>query len=166
MYLWTMSRPLEKADVAQLLEATKCYLDHVRRWQMDASEGRRVPQVPRELTSLYGSVRRLKDHLQRIISAFPLPESLDLDTDDLDLLCGCAVHYVGQLESRDLSDLRLPPSERHWLTDRVRIIAAWIDRHASPAFDRLPCHDPVQFATSTAKEVLGRARTRRASLTD
>jgi hypothetical protein len=154
-------RVVDKATIAQLLEATKTVLDHIGRWQIDVSNGLPMPpEKSRELSQTYGSVRRIRDYLQRCVAAFPLPQEIELDEPDINLLATCAVHEVGVIESRLTGNVSI--ADRRWNEDKLRNLSRWAEDHATRPIERLPSPEALRNLTPFVRELVGRIRQRTA----
>ena len=92
-----VQRQIEKVVAAQLLEATKGVLDHLSQWQNHLNQT--GEQGPPGMSQTYGSVRRLRDSLQRLaVSSYTREVPINFGTDEENLLVSCAVHHVGCLD--------------------------------------------------------------------
>ncbi|HLQ36613.1 MAG TPA: hypothetical protein VK348_02340, partial [Planctomycetota bacterium] len=109
---------VKKIVAVCLLEAAKVTLDQLGQFRMELSNKGR--EAPKELGSLYGDCRRLRDFLQRCVGAFPEAVDLELETRDQALLVACCRRAVETIDDRLGGDAS--PQEREWLQKKRQVL--------------------------------------------
>lgn len=144
-------RRIDKQVVACFLESTKEVLEHISKWTVEVNA--RGQELPRGLTKVYGSARRLRDYLQRSLSAFPQPVLIDLSEDDENLLVGCFVHSVGVLDVALTKGVKTG-DERSIFEQKRKVLADWSVEFAQRMPDRIPTSGKVEVNTPTVRGIL------------
>lgn len=147
-----MQRQIDKVVVAQLLEAVKEVLDHLSRWKIELNE--QGQDSPDGLGQTYGRVRRLRDYLQRCVSAYPSPVMLDLGEEDENLLVSCAVFAVGMIDLDLQAPGRPAGRDRSWLEEKRRNLSGSAVKLASRPVERIPSRDPVSLNTPGVRGII------------
>ena len=106
------SLQVKKAVAVSFLEAAKLTLEHLAAYRLELSQSH-VDASP-DLARLYGNLRRVRDYLQRCVSAFLEVVSLDLTSSDAALLVACCRRAVSAIEFRRTQST-LSPDEDDWL---------------------------------------------------
>ncbi|MHC4853342.1 MAG: hypothetical protein ACYTF5_15110 [Planctomycetota bacterium] len=107
---------LEKVVAAQALEAAKEVLQHLQNWAVQLEE--KGERKPRELSQLYGQVRRIRDYLNRSIGAHMHPVELDLNEEDCNTLASCCVFSLQGIGMTLRFTRDLASNERAWLEEK------------------------------------------------
>jgi hypothetical protein len=137
---------------AQLLEATKGVLDHLRTWQTRLSQS--GEEGPAGIPQIYGAVRRLRDYLQRLaVSSYTREVPVNLGPDEENLLVSCAVHHIGCIDL-ELQERTHNPQDAAWLESARQSLSAWAVRLASRPVARIPSPDAVRLNTPTVRAVI------------
>lgn len=125
---------VDKVVVVCLLEAAKATMEQIGARRLELQDGE--SNETRELVSLYGELRRLKDYLQRCIGAFRDQVDLDLAEQDLPLLTACCTNGF------EATDRRLGvctnPRDRKLLTQKRELLGTWAVEFASEPLVKLP----------------------------
>lgn len=145
-----VKRQIEKVVAVHFLEATKEVLEHLSRWTVDPSS--RV-EAPKGLGQLYGSARRLRDYLQRCVSAYPQIVEIDLSEDDENLLVSCGIHTLGRLDTVDPSK-PIRPEERGLNDEKKRLLIEWCQALATRPPQRIPVPNKIETTTPTVRGVI------------
>ena len=96
------SLQVKKAVAVSFLEAAKLTLEHLAAYRLELSQSH-VDASP-DLARLYGNLRRVRDYLQRCVSAFLEVVSLVLTSSDAALLVACCRRAVSAIEFLFLID--------------------------------------------------------------
>ncbi len=125
---------VEKVIVVTLLEATKTTMEQVGVQRMELAE--RGVDNSRQLVTLYGDLRRLKDYLQRCVGAFRDRVELDLAEEDLPLLTASCRRGAEMADQRlsATTDLR----ERGMVQSKRDLLIDWAVELASEPLFELP----------------------------
>ena len=107
---------LDKVVAAQTLEATKEVLQHLQQWAAQLEE--KGEYQPREMTQLYGQVRRIRDYINRSIPAHTHPVTLDLDERDCNLLASCCVFALQSIAMQLRYKRDLAEGDRIWFESK------------------------------------------------
>lgn len=113
---------VKKAVAVCFLEAAKLTLEHLAAHRLSLSQT--SVDAPKDLTRLYGNARRVRDYLQRCVSAYQDVVSLDLTDDDAALLVACCRRSVEAIEKR-LTGSALSPDETQWLIKNRGLLSEW-----------------------------------------
>src|SRR5262249_49706328 len=135
-------RQIEKVLAAQLLEATKCVLEHVSRWMVELNGGGHEP--PPGISQVYGRARRLRDYLHRSVATYGKAVTLDLTEEDENALVSCIVHHLGTVDL-ELEQGRI--ADRAWLADKREKLSKCALEMATCAVVRIPTRDNVRMTT-------------------
>jgi len=130
---------VEKVVAVCLLEATKLVLQQLGRYRMELAE--RTLEAPETLGSTYGSVRRLRDYLQRSIGAYPEIVELELVDEDADIITACAARSIEVID-HELAASRLSQQDKDWLQQKQSILVEWGTEFATRALLELPGPKP------------------------
>lgn len=112
-----------KPDVVCFLEATKTVIDQMSNYRMQLAQ--QGIDGPRDLPALYGSVRRLRDHLQRCLGAYPDVVELDLEAEDQAILVACARRAVEVLDMHLAPERIMAEQQRQWLHQKRARLGQW-----------------------------------------
>jgi hypothetical protein len=127
------SLQVKKAVAVSFLEAAKLTLEHLAAYRLELSQSH-VDASP-DLARLYGNLRRVRDYLQRCVSAFLEVVSLDLTSSDAALLVACCRRAVSAIEFRRTQST-LSPDEDDWLIRNRQQLSDWaVEIAASPLMD-------------------------------
>ena len=107
---------LEKVVAMQTLETVKEVLRHLQNWALQLED--KGDKKPRELTQLYGQVRRIRDYLNRSIGAHTQPVELDMDESDCNLLASCCIFELLRIATELKYSKELSPNDKSWLEDK------------------------------------------------
>ena len=134
---------VKKVVAVCFLEAAKLTMDHLGQYRMELSQ--RGTDGPKDLTAQYGDLRRLRDHLQRCLGAFPDLVDLDLGAPDQGLLVAACRRAVEAIDARVETMRTLPAQEKDWLQRKRQVLADWaIEMAAKPLIELpLPRMSPV-----------------------
>ncbi len=136
-----MADTLKKAAVVQFLDAVKSSLNYLSQLKMELADHGGQPQNgvdERSLLQLYSRVRRIREYLRRWMSAYPTPTTLEMPEDDINLLCSCLVHDLGETD-RQLSEKAMKSKEDvPWLEKRKKILSHWTVELATEPIEQLP----------------------------
>lgn len=126
---------VKKVVVVCFLEAVKTVMDQLGQFRLEmAQQGQ---PGPRNLATIYGDYRRLRDYLQRCAGTFPENAELDLETEDLALLVASLRRAVEATDER--LELRgIAESERDWLKRKVQVWSDWAVELAQKPLLELP----------------------------
>ncbi len=114
---------VKKVVAVCFLEATKMMLEHLGEHRLALSN--QSMERSAEVTRFYGEARRLRDYLQRCVSAFP--DLVDLDFSDADkaLLIACCRRSVEAIDLRTGPDQATAHDERQWLQKKRMVLTDW-----------------------------------------
>ncbi len=127
---------VQKFVAVCFLEAAKTVIDQLGQFRMELSQ--KGMEGPRELPSLYGEIRRLRDYLQRCLGAYADVVQLDVGPEDQGLLVAVCRRAV------EILDLHLEPSrklagqEREWLQQKRQSLSDWAVELAQKPLIELP----------------------------
>jgi hypothetical protein len=129
-------------------EAVKLTLEHLGTWRLEMSQ--QGVTGPPELPRLYGEARRLRDYLQRCVSAYQDVVDLDLAESDCRLLVACCRRLVESVDLRLSGDHLVPGEERQYLIKKREMVSHWSVELASKPLLELPLPrlSPVQADSS------------------
>lgn len=149
---------LDKVVAAQALEAAKVVLQHLQKWAVQLEQ--RGEAKPRELSQLYGKVRRIRDYLTRGMGAHMATVDLDLTDDDRNVLASCLVfslHGVG-MELRYGKDLA--PNDRAWLEEKRQTLSDLAVELATEDIKIIPSPGTTKQPVAVVRIVMDRVRKR------
>jgi hypothetical protein len=126
---------VKKVVAVCFLEAVKLCLDQLGAFRLELSQ-QGVPGSP-DVARYYGEVRRLRDYLQRCVSAYPDHVTLDIAASDAALLVACCRRSVEVADVR-LSEQALANDERQWLQRKRQVLADWAVELAEKPLMELP----------------------------
>ena len=86
----------------------------------------------------YGEVRRLRDYLQRCLSAYQDEVELDLSVEDRGLLVACCRRIVESLDTQLEGVGMIEPKERQFLVKKRQVICDWAVELAENPLIELP----------------------------
>ena len=144
---------VKKVVAVCFLEAVKMTLDHLGAYRLELSQQgvQGSPDLPRT----YGEVRRLRDYLQRCVSAFPELVDLDLPPADAGLLVACCRRSVEAMDLR-LSEQAVTPDERTWLQRKRQVVSDWAVELADKPLLELPLKKLSTVATDAVRALTTR----------
>jgi hypothetical protein len=147
---------LDKVVAAQALEAAKVVLQHLQKWAVQLEQ--RGEEKPRELSQLYGKVRRIRDYLTRGMGAHMATVELDLTDDDRNVLASCLVfslHGVG-MELRYAKGLA--PHDRAWLEEKRQTLSDLAVDLATEDVKIIPSPGTTKQPVAVVRMVMDRVR--------
>lgn len=144
---------VKKVVAVCFLEAVKMTLDHLGAHRLELSQ-LGVPGSP-DLPRTYGEVRRLRDYLQRCVSAFPELVDLDLPSSDAGLLVACCRRSVEAMDLR-LTEQAVTADERTWLQRKRQVVSDWAVELAEKPLLELPLKKLSTVATDAARALTTR----------
>lgn len=147
---------LDKVVAAQALEAAKVVLQHLQKWAVQLEQ--RGEEKPRELSQLYGKVRRIRDYLTRGMGAHMATVELDLTDDDRNVLASCLVfslHGVG-MELRYAKGLA--PHDRAWLEEKRQTLSDLAVELATEDVKIIPSPGTTKQPVAVVRMVMDRVR--------
>lgn len=144
---------VKKVVVVCFLEAAKLALEQLGALRIEASE-RGAPAAP-ELTRVYADARRVRDHLQRCVSAYSDVVDLDFDDTDAAVLVACCRRYVESIDAR-LSEQVVSDDDRAWLQKKLQVISHWAVELAARPLLELPGKRPQQAPGEASRLLLSR----------
>jgi hypothetical protein len=127
---------VKKVVAVCFLEATKIALDHLGQYRMDLSQ--RGASGASSLPGVYGDLRRLRDYLQRCISAFPECVELEFEPADQGLLVASCRRAVDVIDLRTEGAQALAEQEREWLRQKRQVLSDWAVEMAAKPLIELP----------------------------
>lgn len=144
---------VKKVVAVCFLEAVKMTLDHIGAQRLELSQQgvQGSPDLPRT----YGEVRRLRDYLQRCVSAFPELVDLDLPSPDAGLLVACCRRSVEAMDLR-LTEQAVTPDERTWLQRKRQVVSDWAVELAEKPLLELPLKKLSTVATEASRALTTR----------
>ena len=126
---------VKKVVAVCFLEAVKLCLDQLGAFRLELSQ-QGVPGSP-DVARYYGEVRRLRDYLQRCVSAYPDMVTLDIAASDASLLVACCRRAVEVADVR-LSEQAIANDERQWLQRKRQVLGDWAVELAEKPLLELP----------------------------
>lgn len=114
---------VKKVVAVCFLEATKMTLEHIGAHRLEHSQ--RLGAGTSDLPRLYGDARRLRDYLQRCVSAYQDQVDLDLSPPDQGLLVACCRRSVEWIEMRLKGEQVVSADEKHWLQKKMQVVSDW-----------------------------------------
>lgn len=114
---------VKKVVAVCFLEATKLTLEHLAAHRLEHSQ--RMGTGTSDLTRLYGEARRLRDYLQRCVSAYQETVDLDLAAADQGLLVACCRRCVEWIDHRLKGEQLVSHDERQWLQKKLQVVSDW-----------------------------------------
>ena len=126
---------VKKVVAVCFLEAVKLCLDQLGAFRLELSQ-QGVPGSP-DVARYYGEVRRLRDYLQRCVSAYPDQVTLDIAATDASLLVACCRRAVEVADVR-LSEQAVANDERQWLQRKRQVLGDWAVELAEKPLLELP----------------------------
>lgn len=136
-------------------EATKMALEHMGEYRLSLSQQgvQGNPDLPR----LYGEARRLRDYLQRCVSAFADIVDLDFADGDQALLVGCCRRAVESIDLRLTGEQAITAEERQWLQKKRTVLSDWtVELAEKPPLLELPLPRLSPVQTEGAKALMQR----------
>jgi hypothetical protein len=145
---------VKKVIAVCFLEAVKLTMEHLgtHRLEMAQQGAPGSPEVPR----LYGEARRLRDYLQRCVSAYQDLVDLDLADSDRPLLVACCRRLVELVDLRLSCDNAVPGEERHYLTKKREVLSDWIVEMATKPLLELPLPKLAPIQSDASRGLLVR----------
>jgi hypothetical protein len=144
---------VKKIDAVCFLEAAKLTLEHLAAHRLGLSQS--SVDSPKELTRLYGNVRRVRDYMQRCVSAYQDVVSLDLTDDDAGLLVACCRRSVEAIENR-LAGTALSPDENQWLVKNRAVLSDWAVAMAARPLVDLPLRSLMKVLPEAVRALSAR----------
>lgn len=144
---------VKKVVAVCFLEAVKMTLDHLGAHRLELSQ-QGVPGSP-DLPRTYGEVRRLRDYLQRCVSAFQELVDLDLPPGDAALLVACCRRSVEAMDLR-LTEQAVTGDERTWLQRKRQVVSDWAVELAEKPLLELPLKKMSTVASDAARALTTR----------
>jgi hypothetical protein len=126
---------VKKVVAVCFLEAVKLGLDQLGAFRLELSQ-QGAPGSP-DLPRFYGEVRRLRDYLQRSVSACQDTVALDLAAADAALLVACCRRGVEVVDLR-LTEQAIAADERQWLQRKRQVLGDWAVELAERPLIELP----------------------------
>ncbi len=145
---------VKKVVAVCFLEATKLTLEHLASHRLEQSQ--RVGAGTSDLTRLYGDARRLRDYLQRCVSAYQEQVDLDLSTADQGLLVACCRRSIEWIDLRLKGEQVVAADERQWLQKKMQVLADWAVELAEKPLVELPLPRMSPVVSEAARGVLSR----------
>lgn len=144
---------VKKVVAVCFLEAVKMALDHLGAHRLELSQQgvQGSPDLPR----MYGEVRRLRDYLQRCVSAYQELVDLDLPAPDAALLVACCRRSVEAMDLR-LTEQAVTPEERTWLQRKRQVVSDWAVELAEKPLLELPLKKMSTVATEASRALTTR----------
>ena len=141
---------VKKVVVVCFLEAAKLALEQLGALRIEGSD--RGASAAPELTRVYADARRVRDHLQRCVSAYGDVVDLDFDATDAAVLVACCRRYVESIDTR-LSEQVVSDDDRAWLQKKLQVVSHWAVELAARPLLELP-GKRSQHALGEASRVL------------
>ncbi len=145
---------VKKVVAVCFLEATKLTLEHLASHRLEQSQ--RVGAGISDLTRLYGDARRLRDYLQRCVSAYQDQVDLDLSIADQGLLVACCRRSIEWIDLRLKGEQVVAADERQWLQKKLQVLADWAVELAEKPLLELPLPRMSPVVSEAARGVLSR----------
>lgn len=145
---------VKKVVAVCFLEAAKLALDHVGTHRLEHAQ--RPGASGNDLTRLYGEIRRLRDYLQRCVSAYKESVDLDLSPADQGLLVACCRRSIEWVDLRLKGEQVMSADERQWLQKKLQVISDWAVELAEKPLIELPLPRLSAVASEAARGVLAR----------
>lgn len=146
---------VKKVVVVCFLEAAKMTLEHLAAYRLELSQRPIAPNSP-DLARLYGELRRLRDYLQRCVSAYQDLADLDLSPADTGLLVACCRRGVEAIEYRLEGAQIVAGDEKRWLQKKRQVLADWAVELAEKPLVELPLPRVTPVPTEGARALLAR----------
>ena len=146
---------VKKVVAVCFLEAAKMTLEHLAEYRLTISQQgiQNIPDLPR----LYGEVRRLREYLQRCVSAFHDMVELDFADSDRALLVACCRRFVEAIDLRLVGEQVLSSDEKTLLQRKRTVISDWAVEFADkPPLLELPLPRLGQVQTEGARALVTR----------
>ena len=144
---------VKKVVAVCFLEAVKMTLDHIGAQRLELSQQgvQGSPDLPRT----YGDVRRLRDYLQRCVSAYQELVDIDLPPPDAALLVACCRRSVEAMDLR-LTEQAVTADERTWLQRKRQVVSDWAVELAEKPLLELPLKKMSTVATEASRSLTTR----------
>lgn len=144
---------VKKVVAVCFLEAAKMTLEQLAAYRLELSQ--KGINGSADLPRIYGETRRLRDYLQRCVSAFQDQVEIDLSKSDQALLTACCRRSVEATDMRLGGDMVLPPDEREWLQKKRQVVGDWtVEMAEKPLLDLpIPRLNPVQSEAMRALQM-------------
>jgi hypothetical protein len=144
----------KKVVAVCFLEATKLTLEHLSAHRLDLSN--RGLTGPKDLPTIYGDTRRLRDFLQRSLGAYQDNVDLDLSDTDRDLLVACCRRNLEVIDLRLEGEQLVAADEKHWLQKKRQVMADWTVELAVKPLLELPLPRLSQAQTQAMRSLQAR----------
>jgi hypothetical protein len=151
---------VKKVVAVCFLEAAKLSLEHLGAYRLELSQ--QGVDGNAELPRVYGEVRRLRDYLQRCVSAYQEQVPLDMTATDNAMLVACCRRAVEDIDAR-LVAKALAPEEAQWLQRKRQVLIDWAVELAEKPLVELPlkplCPVPSEAMRAMNTRLHQKART-------
>jgi hypothetical protein len=141
---------VKKVVAVCFLESAKSAMEQLGQYRMQMAQ--KAFDVPRDLTSMYGELRRLRDYLQRCVASYPDAVELDFTPNDQNLLVACCRRSVELLDHRLENGKSLSGQEHEWLVRKLKVLSDWAVEFAQKPLVELPL--PRFGSTTTGARAL------------
>lgn len=145
---------VKKVVAVCFLEAAKMTLEHLASHRLEQSQ--RPGAGASDLTRLYGETRRLRDYLQRCVSAFQDQVDIDLSPTDQGLLVACCRRNVEWIDLRLKGEQLVSAEERQWLQKKLQVISDWAVELGEKPLIELPLPRQAAVVSEASRGVLSR----------
>lgn len=145
---------VKKVVAVCFLEATKLTLEHMAAYRLENSQ--RPGSGASDLPRLYGETRRLRDYLQRCVSAYQEQVDLDVSAADQGLLVACCRRSIEWIDLRLKGEQPLSADERQWLQKKMQVISDWSVELGEKPLVELPLPRLSPVVSEAARGVLSR----------
>jgi len=145
---------VKKVVAVCFLEAAKMTLEHLATHRLEQSQ--RMGAGASDLTRLYGETRRLRDYLQRCVSAYQDQVDIDLSPTDQGLLVACCRRNIEWIDLRLKGEQLVSAEERQWLQKKLQVIADWAVELGEKPLIELPLPRQSAVVSEASRGVLSR----------
>ena len=149
---------VQKFVAVCFLEATKLTLEHLGAHRLEQSnrvDGKGASGSA-DLTRLNGETRRLRDYLQRCVSAFQDHVDIDLSSTDQGLLVAICRRSIEWIDIRLKGGEVLVADERQWLQKKLQVISDWTVELGEKPLIELPLPRLLGGVSEVSRGVTGR----------
>lgn len=144
---------VKKVVAVCFLEAVKQVLEQVCAFRVELSQ--QGVSGPPDLTQFYGESRRLRDYLQRSVSAYQDVVALDFSDADAALMVACCRRSIEAIDLR-LAEKLLAADEKNYLQRKRQVLADWAVELAAKPLLELPLKRLSPVTTDGARALLAR----------
>lgn len=145
---------VKKVVAVCFLEAAKLTLEHIAAHRLEHSQ--RLGAGQSDLPRLYGEARRLRDYLQRCVSAYQDQVDLDLSPADQGLLVACCRRSIEWIDLRLKGEQLVSADERQWLQKKLQVVADWTVELGEKPLIELPLPRQAPVVSEASRGVLTR----------